>query len=159
MRILFALALMQVAALCCLRAAQPPQESWDNLAQLRAGEDIEVVDARMKSHRGRFLSYTGEGIALRDQGRDISVARTEVASVKRRGQARRGRNALIGLAVGAAAGLAIGAIAGKTYHEEGETPVFILVWTPIGAGAGAAVGAALPSGRAVTVYRAGSLGR
>lgn len=111
----------------------------------------------MKSHRGRFAGYTTDAVALRAESRDISVARTEVASVKRLRQSRRGRNTLIGLAVGAAAGLAVGVVGGKTYHEAGETPVFIAVWTPIGAGVGAAVGAVLPSGGEITVYRARTL--
>jgi hypothetical protein len=152
------IAVLLVAALG-LSAAQTRQESWDNLRQLRSGEDIEIVDAQMKSHRGRFTRYTQDAITLRHESRDISVARAEVASVKRRGESHRRRNALIGLAIGAAGGLAVGAIRGKTYHEQGETPVFIMVWTPIGAGIGAAVGAALPSGGEVTAYRASAVAR
>jgi len=52
-----------------------------------------------------------------------------------------------------AAFAAQGGLAGASYHESGETGVFMLVWTPIGAGAGAGVGAVLPVGQ-VTVYRA-----
>ena len=141
-----------IAALC-LNAAQNPQESWENLRQLRPGDDIEVVDVHMKSHLGRFASYTEEAIAFGHPGHEMIVARKDVASVKRR-QSHRRRNALVGLAIGAVCGLAVGTIKGKTYHEQGETPVFIAVWTPIGAGVGAAAGAALPSGRQVTVYRA-----
>ena len=37
-------------------------------------------------------------------------------------------------------GLAVGAVKGATYHEEGETPVFLLVYTPIGAAIGGASG-------------------
>jgi hypothetical protein len=113
----------------------------------------------MKSHRGQFSRFTPDGIVFRDRSDERTVARAEVASVKRRGQPRRGRNALIGLAIGAAGGLAIGAIRGATYHEEGETPVFIMVWTPIGAGIGAASGAAVPTGGDVTVYRANAIAR
>lgn len=148
-----------LAAAPCLSSAQRPEESWDNLRQLRPGEAIEVVNAKMKSHRGGFATYTQEAISLHQDGREISIPRAEVASVKRRRESRRGRNALIGTAIGAAGGLAVGAIRGKTYHEKGETPVFILVWTPIGAGIGAAVGAALPAGGEVTVYRASAMAR
>lgn len=148
-----ALAVLLVAAPGLIHA-QRPEQSWDNLRQLRPGETIEVVDARMKSHRGAFATSTPEAISLRHDGRALSVPRAEVASVKRFRAARRGRNTLVGLALGAAGGLAFGAIRGKTYHEEGETPVFVLVWTPIGAGIGAGVGAALPTGGQVTVYRA-----
>ena len=61
----FALAFLLIGAPCWLRSAQSPQKSWDNLRQLRAGEGIEVVDAKMKSHRGAFATYTQEGISLR----------------------------------------------------------------------------------------------
>lgn len=142
-----------------LSTAQTPLGSWDNLSQLRPGEGIEVVDAKMKSQRGRFARYSQDAITLLHAGRDISVARSEVASVKRRRESHRRRNILAGLAIGAAGGLAAGAIRGKTYHEQGETSVFILVSTPIGAGIGVALGAALPSGGEVTVYRASAVAR
>ena len=148
-----------LSAVAGLLSGQNREEAWDNLRQLRPGETIEVVDAKMKSHQGAFAAYTQEAISLRQGGGELSVARGEVASVKRRRESRRGRNVVLGLALGAAGGLAIGAIRGKTYHEAGETPVFIAVWTPIGAGIGAAAGAAMPTGGEVTVYRASSLPR
>ena len=153
------LAFFLLAAPCCLRSAQMPLESWDNLRQLRAGEGIEVVDAKMKSHRGAFATYTKEGISLRQNGREMTIPRAEVASVKRRGESHRRRNVLLGVAIGAAGGLAVGAIRGKTYHEEGETTVFMAVWTPIGAGIGAVAGAVSPARGEVTVYRASAVGR
>jgi hypothetical protein len=140
-------------------AAQGREDSWDNLRQLRLGETIEVVDAKMRSHHGAFAAYTEDAISLRQGGGELSLPRAEVASVKRRRESPRGRNALLGLAIGAAGGLAVGAIRGQTYHEAGETPVFIAVWTPIGAGVGAIVGAAAPTRGEVTVYRATSLRR
>jgi hypothetical protein len=149
--------LVILPALWCSCFAQTAQDSWDNLRDLQKGEEIEVVDARMKSYQGGFASFTPEAIVVRGAAGDVTVARNDVASVKRRARSHRRRNTLIGLAVGAAGGLAAGAIRGATYHEEGETPVFIAVWTPIGAGVGAAVGAVLPSGRDATVYRVRNL--
>jgi hypothetical protein len=153
------LAFLLMAVPHWLCSAQIAEESWDNLRQLRAGEKIEVVDAKMKSYTGEFATYTPEAISLRGRGRDLTVARAEVASVKRRGESHRGRNILLGAAIGAAAGLAGAAIHGKTYHEAGETTVFMMVWTPIGAGLGTLAGAAIPARGAVTVYRAGRLRR
>ncbi len=153
------LAFLLISAPCCLPSAQPPQESWDNLRQLRPGEAIEVLDAKMKSIRGDFASYTPQEIALRQDGREMNVPRAEVASVKRSGESHRRRNVLLGLAIGAAGGLAVGAIRGKTYHEAGETTVFMAVWTPIGAGIGAVAGAVLPGRTGITVYRATALRR
>jgi hypothetical protein len=125
-------------------------DSWDNLAQLRPGQRIEVVDRKLASVTGEFAAYSDDGITLRG-GR--TIPRADVLSVKNRERTHRRRNVLLGLALGAGAGLAAGAIRGATYHEEGEGPVFMMVYTPIGAGIGAAAGAALPAG-GVTIYRA-----
>ena len=136
--------------------AQSSLDRWDNLGEVRTGRKIEVVDKKMKPVEGQFVSYSEEAILLRVGQDQVSIPRAEVASVKDREGPRRARNAWLGMAIGAAGGLAIGTIRGKTYHEEGETGVFILVWTPIGAGIGAGVGAALPAGQK-TIYRVGSL--
>lgn len=133
--------------------AQSAPENWDNLARLRTGHKIQVVDMKLKSTDGSFLRYSDTEIAVQAAGREVAIPRASVFSIKDRERSHRGRNTLIGLAAGAAAGLTIGAIKGKTYHEAGETPVFVAVWTPIGAGVGAAVGALLPPGQ-VTIYRA-----
>ena len=150
----FFVAFLLIAGPGRLQSAQAPEQSWDNLGQLRAGEAIQVVDANMKSYTGDFAAYTQESISLRQDGREITISRAEVASVKRRGESHRRRNVLLGLAIGAAGGLAVGGIQGKTYHETGETPVFMAVWTPVGAGIGAVTGAVLPARSEVTVYRA-----
>ena len=132
---------------------QSMEHAWDNLSRLRAGQKIEVVDMKLRPIAGRFTAFSEHAISLRVGNDQISIHRSDVLSVKNRESSHRARNVLLGLAMGAAGGLAIGAIKGATYHEEGETPVFLLVWTPVGAGIGGAVGAALPTWK-VTVYRA-----
>lgn len=74
------LAFLLITAPHCLRSAQMPETSWDSLRQLRPGEKIEILDAKMKSHCGDFASYTEEGLSLRQDGREVSVPRAEVAS-------------------------------------------------------------------------------
>jgi len=132
---------------------QSAEDSWSNLSRLRAGQKIQVVDMKPKAATGNFNAFSEDTISLLVGKDQISIPRANVLSVKNREGSHRRRNTLLGLAIGAAGGLAIGAIQGAAYHEEGETPVFLMVWTPIGAGAGAAVGAVLPAGQ-VTVYRA-----
>ena len=135
-----------------LVVAQPVLDSWENLGQLRVGQKVEVVDAKMKPLRGRFVGYSGEAVRLLVGKDEVSVDRSNVVSIKNREGPRRARNAWLGLGIGAGVGAVVGLIQGKTYHEEGETGVFMLVWTPIGAGVGAGVGAMLPA-RDVTIYR------
>lgn len=134
-------------------AQEKSEDSWDNLRQLRPGQRIEVVNMKLQSFHGDFGGYSEEAISLRTDQDEVAIPRADVFSVRNRKRAHRGRNALIGLAIGAASGLAVGAVAGATYHEQGETRVFVSVFTPIGAGVGAGVAAAIPAG-AVTIYRA-----
>jgi hypothetical protein len=141
-----------LAALSQVAFAQGEQ-SWDNLSRLRAGQRIEVTDTKLRSTEGSFTGYTGDAISLRLDRGEVSIARSDVFSIKNREASHRRRNVLLGLAIGAAGGLAAGGIRGATYHEAGETGVFMLVYTPIVAGIGAGLGAALPAGP-VTVYRA-----
>ena len=136
--------------------AQSALDSWDNLKLLRPGQKIEVVDVSVRAFQGQFVSHSEESIVLRTDKAQVSVPRGDVVSVKNKEGPRRARNAWIGMAIGAAGGAAIGAIRGATYHEEGETGVFMLVWTPIGAGIGAGAGAMAP-GRQVTIYRVRTL--
>ena len=136
--------------------AQSALDSWDNLGRVRIGQKIEVVDLKLKPRQGQFVSYSEQAIVLHVGQDQLSIQRAEVVSVKDREGARRARNAWLGLGIGAAGGAAVGAIRGKTYHEEGETAVFMLAWTPIGAGIGAGAGAALPA-RQATIYRVGNL--
>jgi hypothetical protein len=135
-----------------LLTAQSPENNWDNIKRLRAGQQIAVVNEKMKTATGKFSAVTEDAISLQVDNITVSIPRANVFSVKDRTASHRGRNTLIGLAVGATAGLAVGAIKGGTYYEEGETAVFVAVWTPIGASIGATAGAVLPSGT-VTIYR------
>jgi hypothetical protein len=132
---------------------EPSVHSWDNLRQLRAGQRIAVTDMKLKTAQGEFAGYSENAVSLGVGGNEISIPREQVFSVKNREKSHRRRNVLLGLAIGAAGGLAAASVRGATYHEEGETSVFMLVYTPIGAGIGAATGAVLPTGDA-TVYRA-----
>ncbi len=138
--------------------AESATDSWENVKRVRTGRKIEVIDMRLRSVQGKFVACSDDAIVL-DGDRDrITVPRANVFSVKDRQGPGRGRRALLGLAIGAGAGAAIGAVRGATYHEEGETGVFMLAWTPIGAGIGAAAGATIPVGEK-TIYRAKGRGR
>jgi hypothetical protein len=53
--------------------AQDPEQSWENLRTLRVGERIQVVDQRLKSQNGTFLSVSDDAITFQleqNGGRD-----------------------------------------------------------------------------------------
>ena len=131
-----------------LMARDSGLDSWDNLKQLRAGQKIEVVDMNLKSVKGTFASFSEEAITLATKEGEMVVRRDHTYRVSVPG-GKRGRNALIGLGIGAAGGVAAGV--GLMERETGYagavagTVVFV-------AAVGAGVGAALPGSR--TIYRA-----
>ncbi len=130
--------------------AQAEVNSWENLARLGSGERIEVVDMKLKSFRGTFVSFSPEAISLRVRSNEVTVQRADVLRVSSRERTRRGKSVLVGLAVGVVVGAALGAaaIASGGYGAEGA------ISFPIGFGLiGACIGAAFPGYQ--TIYRAG----
>jgi len=133
-----------------LMARDSRLNSWDNLKQLQPGQKIEVVDMKWKSLKGKFVSFSEESISLQVGNDQVSVERSNVLRVNS-GHSKRGRNALIGLAIGAGAGLAVGAVLDS--QATGEFKDFgVLLGPPIGAGAGVGIGAAFAGYQ--TIYRA-----
>jgi hypothetical protein len=138
--------------------AQSPQDNWDNLKQLRQGQKIEVVDSRMKTRKGTFVSVTDEAISIAAGKGEESVARANVARVSVRNPSHRTRNALIGLAVGVGTGVIVGVASpelGQGKCAQGScvdagTVSMLGFW---GGALGAGIGAAIPVGT-TTVYRA-----
>ena len=131
-----------------LGLAQTGQASWDNLRRLGVGEKIEVVDMKLKSFRGTFVSFSPEAISLRVGSDEVAVQRADVLRVTSRERTRRGRNALIGLAIGAAGGLATGL--GIMEREPGYAGA-VAGTTILGAVVGAGLGAPFPGYQ--TIYR------
>ena len=133
--------------------AQTGQDSWDNLKALGVGEKIQVVDQRLKSFFGTFVAVTEEAISFQVGQDSLTVQRPEVLRVTSRERTRRGRNALIGLGIGAAAGAAFGVIMAANDPEttEREYPLAAVGGAVLFGGVGAGVGAAFPS--YATIYR------
>jgi len=136
-----------------LRAAdrQAANASWDNLKTLRPGQEIRVVLKDAKSYQGELQSLSNDGVTLRQAAGEQMLARQDILRVSSKAQKHRGRNALIGAAIGAGAGLGIGAAAdhsqncskasfGPCFNNLGKE-----VLTPLGALAGAVVGAVMPA--------------
>jgi hypothetical protein len=139
--------------------AQSAKDSWDDLKQLRPAQKIEVVDTTMKTLKGAFVPVSDAAISL-DAGKgEESVERQNVLRVSTRGEGHRGRNALIGLAVGAGAGVVVAVVSpelgtGKCAQGscvDAGTVSMVGFW---GGVLGAGLGAAIPTGGRHDVYRA-----
>jgi hypothetical protein len=159
-RVLFlALALSAIGAATRLplQAADPQAANpgWDNLKTLTQGQEIRVVLKDAKSYQGEFQSSSDDEITLRQPGGGQTLARQDILRVSSKGQKHRGRNALIGAAIGAGAGLGIGAALDRQ-SQNTIVPLHrwgIAVGAPLGALLGAGGGALLPTGGWHDVYR------
>ena len=153
------LALVTVSALAA-SDSKPDASQWDNLKQLAPGDGIRIVLNDMKSYAGQFQSVSDDAIVVRLTSGDQTLSRESVLRVSTKGQSHRGRNALIGAAIGAS----VGVIANFAYGEGvvGHANCAHLCVDPlettgsaVGAGlAGAGVGALIPTGGWHDVYRA-----
>jgi hypothetical protein len=125
--------------------------------QLAPGEHIRIVLSSGRTIRGKLQTVTSESLTINGAANQEKLSRAEIGRVQLKGQGHRGRNALIGLAIGAGGGLAIGAAVDShdSHHTLNLFPsACIAVFTPLGAIIGAVVGVAIPTGRWREVYRA-----
>ncbi|MGH9793534.1 MAG: hypothetical protein ACRD5G_02065 [Candidatus Acidiferrales bacterium] len=142
---------MGLLILCCAPAAGQAPDSWNNLEGLAVGERVRVVRKDKSSHTGTFVAFSSEAVTLRSEGADTGHRREDVVRVWRVGAARRGRAALIGLAIGAGVGAAVGAASDDEFFTRKAGAAIVgLVGGVVGAGVGAAVARASRS----EVYRA-----
>jgi len=128
--------------------AQAPQDSWENLKKLDAGHKIKIVDMSLKSWAGRLVGVSEESITIRAKEGEVTVARADVLRVTDLERSKRGRNALIGFAIGTVVGAAMVA-------NEGDLVPWGKAVIAVGffGGPGAAAGALIPYLRP-TLYRA-----
>src|SRR5664279_3510673 len=147
-----------VAALAGTAAAQPakPIANWANLNQLVTGEEIRVTLANGKTLRGFMQRVTPESLAINATTSQETLSRQDIRRVALKRPGHRGRNTLIGLAIGTGAGLAMGA--GVDSQSRGQYDLFPnsgkAVLSPLGALVGTVIGVALPTGGWREVYRA-----
>jgi hypothetical protein len=134
--------------------AQDPEQSWENLRTLRVGERIQVVDQRLKSQNGTFLSVSDDAITFQLEQNEVAIQRVEVLRLSSREHLGRGKKTLIGLGIGAGIGAATGAIVGASVNDSWFGPgAYAGAFLVLGGAAGAGVGAFLPAGHP-TIYRA-----
>ena len=135
----------------CALTAQTRESSWSSINRLKAGQGIEVVEASLKHHSGKFVAVTDELLTFKENGSEVSLKREDVMRVSASSAPKRGEHALIGFLVGAAAGAGIGAASGSSGGFIDTRGIGALIGIAIGGPSGALVGAALPAHN--TVYR------
>ncbi|MBI1954846.1 MAG: hypothetical protein HYS38_00465 [Acidobacteria bacterium] len=149
---------LSVLLLATVARAQALEQSWDNLKTLREGEKIQVVDQKLKSQNGTFVSFSDEAITFQADKDQITIQRAEVFRVSSRKGASRGEHALVGLAIGAGTGFMLGMAGCANATDQNECSgsdkaalgaVVALFLGGIGAGVGALVPSDYP-----TIYRA-----
>lgn len=105
-----------------------------------------------KSFRGQLQSTSDESLIMVAASSQQTLARAQITKVATKRESHRGRNALIGLGVGAGGGLAVGA--GVDHGDHGWFQnIGKEVFTPLGALVGVIVGVAWPTGGWHDVYR------
>ena len=141
--------------------------NWDNLKSLTRGQEIRVVLNNVKSYQGEFESLSDDGITLRHAAGEQTLARKDILRVSEmKGQNHRARNVLIGTVVGAGLGLTAGLVANHIINNDDSctnavlcrgpgppNPHWALIGTPVVAGAGALIGAVVPTGASRDIYR------
>jgi hypothetical protein len=143
------------AALAVSATAQQakPIAQWANLNRLENGSEIRVVLAGGKTLRGFLQSVSPDSLAINAATSQEALSRQDIKVVSLKRPGHRGRNTLIGLALGAGGGLATGAA--MDHGDHGWFQNFgKAVFTPIGAIIGTVVGVAIPTGGWRVVYRA-----
>jgi hypothetical protein len=125
--------------------------SWLQIQQLAAGEEIRIVFDDSTSSRGVFQMADAESITLHVAEHDQRVPRARLRRVSVSRGTHRRRNVLLGLAIGGATGGLITALhcRGASSSCNEVAPAFVY---PL-AGAGTVIGALLPARAWHEIYR------
>jgi hypothetical protein len=126
---------------------QAQESNWQNLAQIRAGTRVQIVETSLKSTAGRFVGFSETDLTLKVEDKEVVIPRDQIYRVSVNGKNRL-RNVLIGLAIGAGAGAGLGAAANRVVNDAAMVPSAAAALGGVGAG----VGALCPAAK--IVYRA-----
>lgn len=140
-------------------AVKSDRANWDNLKQLAPGQEVKIVLNDAKAYRGQVQTATDEAIVVRLATGEQCFQRQSVLRVSTQSKGHRGRNALIGLAVGLGTGVIVGVASpelgqGKCAQGSCVGAESISLAGFVGAAVGAGIGAGMPTGGWHDVYRA-----
>jgi hypothetical protein len=128
------------------------QTGWDRLQSIPPGRTIRVHTAKNRLE-GAFVSASSDAVNLKlGDGQQISISQSDVSRVDAKSSSHRGRNTLIGTAIGAGIGIAFYASYGQILRNEGAKGTEAIMMIPTASGAG--IGALLPTGRYKKIYDA-----
>src|SRR5262249_19771097 len=133
--------------------AQSPE--WENVKRLPPGSPVRVLLTDRHKVQGGLQSVTDDSLVVTMAGSNRTVARATITRIAVKGESHRGRNALIGMGVGAGVGLAAGASVDHSCRGDcllGNN-LGKIVFTPLGALLGLGVGVAIPTGGWHSIYR------
>lgn len=136
------------------KMAVAQQNRWANLEQIQQGQKVVVVDQQMKTLNGTFVRVTENDLTIKIKDKETKIDRDSVYRVTT-GPQHRGRNALIGLGVGAAVGgILAGTVPGSEELSAGDMAGVVAGVGGLGAGIGALIAPAKTYYRADKVNKA-----
>ena len=145
--------ILLLAVFTASAAAQSPVGSWTSVNQLVPGTQVRVSLGTGKTVRGSVQAVTGDSLVIRTDKAQETLSRAQVRRIESRRASHRGRNALIGLGIGAGSGLAVGAAIDHGNHTNWFPNGGKAIVTPLGAIVGTVIGVAIPSGGWREVFR------
>jgi hypothetical protein len=116
--------------------AQTSNSSWSTVQSVPVDERLIVKQKDGKTIEGKMIEANENNLSLSRSGKVVNIARDSIQQIQHsKGKAAKGKWALIGTGIGAAAGAGIGATRVSPDHDDSE------VWIPVGAIYGAGFGA------------------
>lgn len=115
---------------------EKPERSWNNLAKLRVGEEIQVVYQEEQYLNGRFQRFTPDSISVQwgtVNRHEETIPRKEVIRVIASRPSQRVKNTLVGLGAGALIGGYFGAMSGRRDEAIGALAAGAAIGTIAGA--------------------------
>ena len=139
-------------------AGQPlPAGDWSSVSGLAPGSEMRIFLSDGRTLRGSLEAATSDSLTINvSKGQEVHQ-RQDIRRVQLKRQGRRGRNTLVGLAIGAGAGAAVGAVEDATSPNNAFVLVphsGVMLFASAGAIIGTVVGLVFPTSAWPDVYRA-----